>query len=51
MIGKSVSHYKIIDKLGSGGMGDGYIAENTKLKPTVALKFFIKGVMRVCLLM
>jgi serine/threonine protein kinase len=43
MIGKTISHYRIIREIGKGGMGEVYLAEDEEFQRNAALKFLLAG--------
>jgi len=44
MVGKTISHYKVVEKIGQGGMGEVYLAEDSRLE--VAVSDSLAGIRR-----
>ncbi len=40
MVGKTISHYKVLEKIGQGGMGEVYLAEDSRLDRNIVLNWF-----------
>jgi serine/threonine protein kinase len=45
MIGETLSHYRIVSRIGVGGMGEVYLAEDTRLERQVALKVLLPEIL------
>jgi len=48
VVGKTISHYKVLEKIGQGGMGEVYRAEDTNLGREVAIHIVPKPFTNVC---
>jgi non-specific serine/threonine protein kinase len=46
VVGQTVAHYRIVDRVGTGSMGDVYRAVDTRLERTVAIKFMAPGLLK-----